>query len=86
MSFIPSGGAVWSPFVGVTLDRQFDYDHTIDDAANPLHLTQAGTIWGAEAGVSVRDRSGLRLGVTGGYSYSTDQHGLTGNLSVAIPF
>src|SRR5262249_25381863 len=52
VSAMQSGGVVWLPFIGVTLDRQFDYNHTISDPTNPLQLTQAGTFWGAEAGAN----------------------------------
>ena len=79
VSLMVSNRILWSPFIGATIDRQFDYNHTLDIpaqggvAADQFRLTQAGTFYGAEAGVRATSRSGVSVGVTSFYSHSAGQ-------------
>jgi hypothetical protein len=92
MSLMLSNGILWTPFVGATVDQQFDYNHTFDISAqggapaDQLLLTQAGTFVGAEAGLYALTRSGVSVGGTGFYSHSADQNGGGGNLTLLVPF
>jgi hypothetical protein len=54
--------------------------------ANPLHLTQPARSGAQKRAFLCETRSWRRLELTGAYSYTTDQYGLSGNASIAVPF
>jgi hypothetical protein len=65
---IPANGVIWLPYVAGTLDQLVGFSETLNIptqtamAADTLAISQATTVWGAEAGVETPLSSGLTIG------------------------
>jgi hypothetical protein len=75
---MPSGGVVWRPFLGATLDQQIGFSHTLDiptqaaTAADTISYGSAQTLLGTRAGINAVLANGLILGVEGFYQESAE--------------
>jgi hypothetical protein len=89
---IPNAGVAWMPFVGVSVDRLFDFRHTYDVPAQPLAIAdtvifgQDKTYWGGEWGLKVVNGGGVSLGARGFYEQSSDTRVIGGTVSLQVPF
>jgi hypothetical protein len=92
VAVVPGAGLLWMPFVGVSVDQQLGFRHTLDipaqaaAAADTLFIDQSNTFWGVQAGVDLINRASIKAGVSGFYSASGDTNVVGGNVFLKIPF
>jgi hypothetical protein len=87
VAVIPTGGYAWMPYVGVTIDRQLGFTHTLDvvTTADTLNFGQSNTYWGVQGGVNLLNRGSVTLGVNAFYQASGDTNTVGGNVVLKIP-
>jgi hypothetical protein len=85
------GRLTWMPFVTVSADRQFAYSHTLNipnqpaQAADILYFGSAQSSLRTELGIDFLDVSGVRYGISGYYSHSSEIETVGGKAYVVLP-
>ena len=89
---VPNGQFVWTPYVSVTVDQEFDFSSVANIPAqaalatgDALSVQQALTFWGTEAGFNARIPNGWVVGARGFYQASADINVVGGAASLRIP-
>jgi hypothetical protein len=95
-ALIPGDRRIWSPFVAGSVDGAFDFKHTLVIPAQSTAVTVATTdtirfsedttFWGVESGVELFCAGGVRGGLSGFYSASSDADVGGGRGYLAVPF
>jgi hypothetical protein len=95
-ALIPDGSRIWSPFVAGSVNGAFAFDHTLVIPAQSTAVTVAATdkirfsedttFWGIESGVELFCTGGVRGGLSGFYSASSDANAGGGRGYLAVAF